>query len=518
MGLRIMKSSIAIILSLVAKVATFRREHRKFNRPSAIDSGPNHAWANSKSLTKLSQTCSRATNRKGSVGSFIAILLGVCSPSAIAGFVSAIFVWPSVKFHPWRAFAHIFKKRFKSVPSDTKGYASAAPIFITRARRLRAAPLHIRPASISPRSAGPVSAMKFFHHVENQAAARFCPTRFDLIVSGDDAITAEASPIALGVGLIARFIWRRFAVPFKSSKCESDKGMLLRHIVGSFNGCKWWAFGRNRMLAATFCIFLAVVNSFGANPDFGAFNANQFGTAGNKVVLKSGALLTNPVVASGAIIGNGYGLTNIPVAALTNAGTAAYSNASAFDLSGAASGATNKLNTDLRAALAQTNVTLLQLQTLGVVSSNDSHNLNLSGANILTNAGNVLGGNGAAITGIAIGALPSNVATNALQITLGHAGTVTLDFTAVNSEANFTGCTGAVTFASSGLAAGHTYVLYGLNTNAANITPTFPVSWSTTNWLGGAPSTITAGKRFVLSLSSRGTTDGNVFVGYAETQ
>ncbi len=69
------------------------------------------------------------------------------------------------------------------------------------------------------------------------------------------------------------------------------------------------------------------------------------------------------------------GQTNISVSAITNAGTAAYSNSSAFDLSGTALNATNKLNTDLRAyTLAATNKldTDLRAYTLGATNKLDT--------------------------------------------------------------------------------------------------------------------------------------------------
>jgi len=300
-----------------------------------------------------------------------------------------------------------------------------------------------------------------------------------------------------------------------------------------------------------FIVALASLSLRAANPAFTDFSANQFGTSGNKVVIKNGALFTNPVVRIGTITGDGSGLTNLTSANFsgdvytnnrtststfsnnvtvnglfvinnssglrvsnlgvvtavsfngTSGGNAFIGNAQALtnimdgsaltNVSGLSAGvtnqwlgdiltATNKLNTDLlsvlaqtntalRAALAQTNVTLIQLQALGAVTNNS-------------------------------------------QIVLGHAGTVTLDLSALHSQADFTGCTGAVTFATIGLVVAHDYVLFGRNTNASNVTPTFP------NWqfLGGAPPTITAGKAFVLSLWSRGTVDTNVWASYSEAQ
>ncbi len=46
----------------------------------------------------------------------------------------------------------------------------------------------------------------------------------------------------------------------------------------------------------TFLICLMTISANAANPAFGDFNANQFGTTGNKVAVKSGVLLTNPIV------------------------------------------------------------------------------------------------------------------------------------------------------------------------------------------------------------------------------
>ena len=119
---------------------------------------------------------------------------------------------------------------------------------------------------------------------------------------------------------------------------------------------------------------------------------------------------------------------------------------------------------------------------------------------------------GVNLTGIPIGAIPSNVSTNPAQITLTHAGTVTLDLTAIRSQADFTGCTGAITFATANLVAAHDYVLFGRNTNASSVVPTFP-AW---RFQGGAPSIITGLKAFTISLSSRGTVDTNVWAAYSE--
>jgi hypothetical protein len=56
----------------------------------------------------------------------------------------------------------------------------------------------------------------------------------------------------------------------------------------------------NKLLTAFFCLVSAT--AFAANPAFGDFNVNQFGVSGNKVVAKSGILLTNHV---------DYGMTTI---------------------------------------------------------------------------------------------------------------------------------------------------------------------------------------------------------------
>lgn len=100
-----------------------------------------------------------------------------------------------------------------------------------------------------------------------------------------------------------------------------------------------------------------------------------------------------------------------------------------------------------------------------------------------------------------------------VQLSLTHAGTVTLTFANPYAEAELS-LTGSVTFATSNLASTNKYVLYGRNSQATNCTPTFP-SW---RWMGGAPSTITALKEFTLSLSSRGTVDTNVWAAYSEAQ
>jgi len=99
------------------------------------------------------------------------------------------------------------------------------------------------------------------------------------------------------------------------------------------------------------------------------------------------------------------------------------------------------------------------------------------------------------------------------QGSLTHAGTVTLDFDATTTVNALT-ITGNVTFATSNLATNRTYRLKitGTSTNA---TPTFPATW---NFLGGAPTVITASKVGMLSLEAWGTTDESVVAAFSEAQ
>lgn len=108
--------------------------------------------------------------------------------------------------------------------------------------------------------------------------------------------------------------------------------------------------------------------------------------------------------------------------------------------------------------------------------------------------------------------LQSTKAIRSYQGSLTHAGTVTLDFDATTTV-NPLALTGNVTFVTSNLASNRTYRvrITGTSTNA---TPTFP-AW---NFLGGAPSTITASKVGMLSLEAWGTTDASVVAAYAEAQ
>lgn len=72
----------------------------------------------------------------------------------------------------------------------------------------------------------------------------------------------------------------------------------------------------HKLLTAAFCLLAASV--FGASPDFRNFNQTQFGTQALNITIRSGALLTNPVVASGSISGSGLLLTNVPFLTGTN--------------------------------------------------------------------------------------------------------------------------------------------------------------------------------------------------------
>jgi hypothetical protein len=103
------------------------------------------------------------------------------------------------------------------------------------------------------------------------------------------------------------------------------------------------------------------------------------------------------------------------------------------------------------------------------------------------------------------------------QVPLTHAGTVSLSFTPDQTQSDLT-LTGSVTFASANLAAGKSYTVFITNPQSTNSVYTFPQASGTNTWVfvGGTPASIVAGKRGILSLSSRGTTDTNVFAAYSE--
>lgn len=112
--------------------------------------------------------------------------------------------------------------------------------------------------------------------------------------------------------------------------------------------------------------------------------------------------------------------------------------------------------------------------------------------------------------------LQSTKAFRSYQGSLTHAGTVTLDFDATTTV-NSISLTGAVTFALSNLATNRTYRLRIANPQATNCTVTLPSNTST-NFLGGAPTTITAGKVAMWSLESWGAANADVISAWAETQ
>ncbi len=65
-------------------------------------------------------------------------------------------------------------------------------------------------------------------------------------------------------------------------------------------------------------VFFVCVVTQAATPSFNSFDLTQFQTNGLVIRAKPGILLTNPVVNSGAISGNGAGLTNLAVLTTNN--------------------------------------------------------------------------------------------------------------------------------------------------------------------------------------------------------
>lgn len=92
-----------------------------------------------------------------------------------------------------------------------------------------------------------------------------------------------------------------------------------------------------------------------------------------------------------------------------------------------------------------------------------------------------------------------------------YAATITVDFTGDGFKTLT--ITGDPTFATSNRAAGRS-VTYRLDPGAAARTPTWAAGW---NWVGAAaPTTLTANKEGVLTLTCFGTADTDVFAAYAE--
>ncbi len=65
-------------------------------------------------------------------------------------------------------------------------------------------------------------------------------------------------------------------------------------------------------------VFFVCLVTQAATPSFNSFDLTQFQTNGLVIRAKSGMLLTNPIVNSGAISGNGAGLTNLAVLTTNN--------------------------------------------------------------------------------------------------------------------------------------------------------------------------------------------------------
>lgn len=160
---------------------------------------------------------------------------------------------------------------------------------------------------------------------------------------------------------------------------------------------------------------------------------------------------------------------------------------------------------------------LTPLASFGALSTTTSYFLNVEA---ITNVSGRVSVNGAAVVGtnsVTGGIMSATKAFQSYQgAALTHAGTVTLDFDA-SSTVRTISLTGAVTFALSNLATNRTYRLKISNPQATNCTVTLPSNTST-NFLGGAPTTITAGKVAMWSLESWGTANADVISAWAETQ
>lgn len=118
-------------------MALDRGKHGTFRSPAASQSASDPNWRNAGNLSPVGKAVRLPVKRQGAIIASIAILLGWCSPPAVAWFVSPIVV-NSVDRGAGRPWPHILNEVGKDSPPLTNGDAAATVTWVGVTLRIQA--------------------------------------------------------------------------------------------------------------------------------------------------------------------------------------------------------------------------------------------------------------------------------------------------------------------------------------------------------------------------------------------
>lgn len=130
----------------------------------------------------------------------VAVLLGVCGPSAVARRIVTLSIRPPINLHSWRTLAHIGKEVFKRHPSRTHVDTFATVVAEHRALSVRASLNHRDPTRISS-AALTLNGMTMLKLCTSRkllakAPARGCSSRNQVGIVGHEICPAVAVDMA----------------------------------------------------------------------------------------------------------------------------------------------------------------------------------------------------------------------------------------------------------------------------------------------------------------------------------
>ena len=199
----------------------------KFWIPATAQSHIHARMTNMEMAAQFTDATRNALNRIFTAIVTVLRLLFLSSPSAITRFVIANPIWPSIKLHSWRAFAHVTKEGVVIFPSRTPFGVQVFWKFWITAPVNHSSPCFVSDGHGSSFSV-PMLEVPFGSSLIMETATGFGVPALEVDVQSDNPIPAIAYASASEVPV---FIGREVGINENPCKSLTNEGVMFRHGI-----------------------------------------------------------------------------------------------------------------------------------------------------------------------------------------------------------------------------------------------------------------------------------------------
>jgi len=205
-----------------------------FNRPSSRQSSMERIDINSCAITPIFLAQSFSFVCQHNIAAHVSVLLVTSSPSAIARFVIAIFVWITINAMQERwSLTHVLKKRFKRIsPSIAHLNALQTIRLVIFNKRIVASLLHHAPRTVCRRRGFTMRDWTFAVQRVSQAAAAYTAFTAKAATGYSTKSTALASTVPHGSTLLVEPRIVDNSPPYKNFPCQIFYAMWNSDRIG----------------------------------------------------------------------------------------------------------------------------------------------------------------------------------------------------------------------------------------------------------------------------------------------